>query len=149
MGTILVQEWMRTDVITINPELRVERAWELMARQRIRHLPVVKNGLLVGIITERDLKRTIFSSLPTPPTRQGVKPQPSGTPGDLPVEAIMTKEVYTVKPTDSLLIAVLRMVDEKIGALPVVDEAGKLLGILTETDLLKVLVFLLRKTSFP
>ena len=149
MGTILVQEWMRTDVITINPELRIERAWELMARQRIRHLPVAKNGLLVGIITERDLKRTILSPLPTPPVRQEGKPQPSDTPGDLPVEAIMTKAVYTVKPTDPLLIAVLRMVDEKIGALPVVDEAGKLLGILTETDLLKVLVFLLRKTSFP
>jgi acetoin utilization protein AcuB len=149
MEKILVQEWMRTDVITINPELRVERAWELMARQRIRHLPVVKNGLLVGIITERDLKRTVFSSPPPPPTRQEVKPQPSGTPGDLPVEAIMTKEVYTVKPTDPLLIAVLHMVDEKIGALPVVDETGKLLGILTETDLLKVLVFLLRRTSFP
>jgi len=149
MEKILVQEWMRTEVLTINPELRVERAWELMTRQRIRHLPVVKNGLLAGIITERDLKRTMLSPLPTPPARQEGKPQPRDTPGDLPVEAIMTKAVYTVKPTDPLLMAVLRMVDEKIGALPVVDEAGKLLGILTETDLLKVLVFLLRKTSFP
>ena len=44
MKPMLVQEWMRTDVITINPELRVERVWELMERQRVRHLPVVENG---------------------------------------------------------------------------------------------------------
>jgi CBS domain-containing protein len=42
---------MRPDVITVNPELHVERAWELMERQRVHHLPVVKNTQLVGIVT--------------------------------------------------------------------------------------------------
>ncbi len=149
MKTMLVQEWMRTDVITINPELRVERVRELMERQRIRHLPVVKNGTLVGIVTERDLKRVISPSPPTVPVRQEGKPQPSGAFGDLSAEALMTKGVYTAKPTDPLLNPALRMLNEKIGALPVVDEAGKLVGILTETDLLKALVFLLQKASLP
>jgi acetoin utilization protein AcuB len=149
MKPLLVHEWMRTEVITINPELRVERVWELMERQRIRHLPVVKDGTLVGIITERDLKRASFPSLPAFPVRQEGKPQPPGSPGDLPVEAIMTTGVYTAKPTNPLLNPALRMLNEKIGALPVVDEAGKLVGILTETDLLKALVFLLQKASLP
>ena len=149
MKTMLVQEWMRTDVITINPELRVERVRELMEHERIRHLPVVKNGTLVGIITERDLKRVISPSPPTFPVRQEGKPQPSGAPGDLSAEAIMTKGAYSAKPTDPLLSPALRMLNEKIGALPVVDEAGKLVGILTETDLLKALVFLLQKASLP
>jgi acetoin utilization protein AcuB len=138
---------MRTDVITINPELRVERVWELMERQRIRHLPVVKNDRLVGIITERDLKRVVFPSLLAFPMKQEGKPQPTGSPGDLPAEAIMTKGVYTAKPTDPLLNPALRMLNEKIGALPVVDDSGKLVGIVTETDLLKALIFLLQKAS--
>jgi acetoin utilization protein AcuB len=120
-----------------------------MERQRIRHLPVVKDGTLVGIITERDLKRAIFPTLPAFPVRPEGKLQPTGSPGDLPAEAIMTKGVYTAKPTDPLLSPALRMLNEKIGALPVVDEAGKLVGILTETDLLKALVFLLQKASLP
>jgi acetoin utilization protein AcuB len=147
MKTMLVQEWMRTDVITINPELRIERVWELMERQRIRHLPVVKDDKLVGIITERDLKRTLFPSPPPFPVKHEGKPQPSGTPGDLSAEAVMTKGVYTAKPTDPLLNPALRMLNEKISALPVVDDAGKLVGILTDTDLLKALVFLLQKAS--
>ncbi len=147
MKPILVHEWMRINVVTINPELRVERVWELMERQRIRHLPVVKDGTLLGMITERDLKRAIFPSLPTFPVRQEGKSQSTGSPGDLSVEAIMTQGVYTVKPTDPLLSPALRMLNEKISALPVVDEAGKLVEILTETDLLKALIFLLRKMS--
>jgi len=56
---LLVQDWMRTEVITVNPELHVERAWELMERQRVHHLPVVKNGQLLGIVTQGDLKRAV------------------------------------------------------------------------------------------
>ena len=58
----LVGEWMRTDVVTINPELRVERVWETMWRKQVRHLPVIKQDILVGIITDRDLKRVLFPS---------------------------------------------------------------------------------------
>jgi len=136
---------MRTDVVTINPELRVERVWETMWRERVRHLPVVKKDTVVGIITDRDLKRAVFPSLPAFDVWKEDKPQPPGSPGDLLAEAIMTKGVYTAKPTDTLFSAALRMLNEKIGALPVVDEAGRLVGIITETDLLKALVFFLQK----
>jgi acetoin utilization protein AcuB len=141
----LVGEWMRTDVVTINPELRVERVWETMWRKQVRHLPVIKQDILVGIITDRDLKRALFPSLPAFEVWKEGKPQPTGSPGDLSAEAIMTKGAYTAKPTHTLLSAALRMLNEKIGALPVVDEAGKLVGILTETDLLKALVFILQR----
>lgn len=146
MKKMLVQGWMRTDVITINPELRVERVWELMERQRIRHLPVVKNGKLMEIISQRDLKQAVFPTLPAFPVWREGKPQPTGSPGDLLADAIMTKGVHTAKPTELLLNPDLRMLNEKIGDLPVVDDAGTLVGILTETDLLKALVFLLQKT---
>ena len=143
MKQLLVQDWMRTNVITINSELRVERAWEVMERQRVRHLPVVQHERLVGIVTERDLKRAVFGE-PVITKWKGGKPQPTGTPGDLAAAAIMTRNVATAKPTDLLLSAALRMLDTRIGTLPVVDESGKLLGILTQTDLVKALVSLLQ-----
>lgn len=145
MNASLVQEWMRTNVITINPELRVERAWELMERQRVRHLPVVQQGRLVGIVTERDLKRAVFGAPPVFTVWKEGKPQPTGTPGDLPVQAIMTREASTAKPTDTLQSTALRMLNEKIGSLPVVDDAGMLVGLITQTDLLKALVLLLER----
>src|SRR5262249_46464451 len=127
---------MHTTVVAINPELWVERAWEMMERQRVRHLPVVKQERLVGIVTQRDLKRAVFGNPPILTVWKGGKPQPSGSPGDLLVEAIMTREVYTVKPTETLLSAALCMRAAKISALPVVDDAKKLVGILTQTDVL-------------
>jgi CBS domain-containing protein len=143
MEPLLVRDWLHTDVVTINPELRIERVWELMEHKRVRHLPVVKNDQLGGIVTDRDLKRALFPAPPTFPGWREGKPQPSGSPGDLPAEAIMTKGVYTTKPDEPLLNPARRMLNEKIGAVPVVDDTGRLVGILTETDLLKALVFLL------
>lgn len=145
MKPLLVKEWMRTEVVTVNPELRVERAWELMERRHLRHLPVVQHGHLVGMVTERDLKRAVFAASPLVTVWKAGKPQPTGTPGDLPVQAIMTQGASTATPTDTLLSAAVRMLNEKIGALPVVDDAGQLVGLLSQTDLLKALVVLLER----
>ena len=103
MNPLLVHEWMRTKVVTVNPELRVERAWKLMERQQIRHLPVVQHGQLVGMVTERDLKRAVFGTSPRMTVWKAGKPQPTGTPGDLPVQAIMTQGAFTANPADTLL----------------------------------------------
>lgn len=147
MKKMLVQDWMRTDVVTINPELRVERVWDLMERERIRHLPVINNGALVGIVTERDLKRTVFPVTPPFPRWQEGKPQPTGTPGDLPVSSIMTTDVYTVKPTDTILQAALYLLTHKVRSLPVLDAVNTLIGMVTDTDLLKALAFLLQEEA--
>lgn len=147
MNSLLVREWMRTEVVTVNPELRVERAWELMERRRIRHLPVIQQGRLVGMVTERDLKRAVFAAAPLVTVWKAGKPQPTGTPGDLSVQAIMTQGVRTAKPTDTLLSAALLMQNEKVGALPVVDDTGRLVGLISQSDLLKALVFLLERNQ--
>ncbi len=149
MKNLVVRDWMCTNIITINPELRIERAWEVMARRGIRHLPVVKNERLVGIVTERDLKRALFPPTPLAWIPHGGKPHATGAPQDLPVAAIMTKAVFTVKATDPLLHATMRMVTEKIGSLPVVNDAQGLVGMMTDTDLLKALVFLLSQVPSP
>ncbi|NOT55515.1 MAG: CBS domain-containing protein [Deltaproteobacteria bacterium] len=149
MKNLIVRDWMCPNVITINQELRIERAWEVMTRRGIRHLPVVKNARLVGIVTERDLKRALFPATPLAWIPHCGKPHATGAPQDLPVEAIMTKAVLTVTPTDPLLTAVMCMVTKKIGSLPVVNDAYGLVGIVTDTDLLKALVFLLSQEPNP
>jgi acetoin utilization protein AcuB len=133
---------MHTEVITINPELHVERAWEMMERQRVHHLPVVKNNQLVGIIAQGDLKRALFRtplSVPSPP--EGRQP-PAKSPGDLSVAAIMTKTVHTAKPTEPVRSVAQRLLSAHIGCLPVVDDAGAVVGIVTKTDLVKAVVAL-------
>jgi len=142
---LLIREWMRTEVLTVNPELHVERAWELMERQRVHHLPVVKNTQLVGIVTQGDLKRALFRtplSVLAPP--EG-RPQPAQPPGDMSVAAIMTKTVHTAKPTEPLLSVAQRLLSAHIGSLPVVDDANAVVGIVTKTDLVKALVHVLQR----
>lgn len=136
----LVCDWMRTHVITVNPELRIERAWEQMARYGIRHLPVVKNGLLVGIVTERDLKRAVFAATQAPATIDYKTVLPGPNPGDAPVETIMTRSVSIAAPSENLQAVALRMLRDRIGALPVVSGRRRLLGILTLSDLVRAIL---------
>lgn len=139
---LFTQDWMQTEVITVNPELHIERAWEIMERQRVHHLPVVKNNQLVGIVSQGDLKRALFRtplSVLAPP--EGRLP-PQQPPGDLSVAAIMTKTVHTAKPTEPLRSVAQRLLSAHVGSLPVVDNSGNVVGIVTKTDLVKALVAL-------
>jgi CBS domain-containing protein len=135
-----VREWMQTNVITVNPELRIERAWETMARHGVRHLPVVKNGLLVGILTERDLKRAVFGPGTTPKVSSYTTVPPTPNPADYPVEAIMTRCVSIAAPSENLQAVALRMLRDRVGALPVVSGSGVLVGILTLGDLVRAVL---------
>ncbi len=142
---LLTRDWMHTDVLTVNPELHVERAWEVMERQRVHHLPVVKNSQLVGIATQGDLKRALFRtplSVPVPP--EGRQP-PAKSPGDLSVAAIMTKTVHTATPSEPLRSVVHRLLSAHIGCLPVVNDTGAVVGIVTKTDLVKALIAFLQQ----
>ena len=139
-----VQEGMHTEVITINPELHVERAWEIMERQHVHHLPVVKNSKLVGIVTQGDLKRALFRTpLSTTVPPEGRTP-PKKSPGDMSVAAIMTKTVHTATPTEPVLSVAQRLLNAYIGSLPVVDDTDAVVGIVTKTNLVQALVRLLQ-----
>ncbi|MBI3988356.1 MAG: CBS domain-containing protein [candidate division NC10 bacterium] len=129
-----VAEWMKKDPITIGPETGVWEAARLLRQYRIRHLPVVKKGTLVGIVTDRDIKRI----LPSPATSLSVY-EVSYLLDRLEVKEVMTKEVMTVGPEVPIEEAAKLMHDRKIGCLPVL-EGDALVGIITETDLLAALV---------
>ena len=135
-----VSDWMQAQVITVNPELRIERAWEVMARHGIRHLPVVKHNLLVGIVTERDLKRAVFTEGSASESFRMHALQPMSNPGDYSVEAIMTRCVSVAAPSENLLAVAWRMLQGRVGSLPVVDDNGQVVGILTLCDLVRAML---------
>jgi CBS domain-containing protein len=128
---MLVREWMTTVLVTIRPDTPVAEAEHLMRHRRIRHLPVVKDGRLCGIITDRDVRTT----MPSPATSLAA--------GEirylldrLLVERVMTRSVVTIGPDAPVADAVKLVLAHRVGALPVVD-GDRLAGIITETDLLR------------
>jgi len=126
-----VKMWMTRDPITAAPTLSIKAAWRLLQERRIRHLPVVEGGKLVGIVTDRDLRQVIFD--PTIQEELGNLPRALNL---LTVREIMTWGVVTVHPRTEIRQAARIMREQKIGVLPVV-EGNKVVGILTERDVIK------------
>ncbi|MCP3100828.1 CBS domain-containing protein [Myxococcus sp. K15C18031901] len=121
----IVGELMTREVVTLKETQNLGKADELLKLHRIRHLPVVRQGKLVGLITHRDLLRAAATHATDPAA------QP------LWAADIMTRDVTTVLPDTPLRKAVELMLSHKFGCLPVADADGTLLGILTEADLVR------------
>jgi CBS-domain-containing membrane protein len=127
-----VKDLMRRQVVTLSVTSTLDIATDIMTMGRIRHLPVVDDGgMLVGIVTQRDLYRAAISSV----LRLGEKAEREWL-GKVPVFDVMTADVVTVGPEEGIIDALTRLLDRKVGALPVV-ERGRLVGLLTETDCLR------------
>jgi acetoin utilization protein AcuB len=128
-----VVDVMTKDPLTVSPSDIIGQADELMFENRFRQLPVVEGNHLVGIVTDRDI-RSFFSGplLSSPEARE--------TAFNTKVREIMTTEPMTLSPDDDLEEAVQLLIDEKIGGIPVVEEAEGLVGIVTYVDLLRYLL---------
>jgi proline dehydrogenase/CBS domain-containing protein len=133
----VVGKWMTENVITVLPHDKIIDAFELMQGRGIRHLPVVENGELKGLVTDRDIRLALIPSLLSTPEERmfhlGALEQ---------VDEIMTTDLITVAPTTTIEEAAKLMAKYKIGAVPVVAD-GQLVGILTETDILCVFIEML------
>jgi CBS-domain-containing membrane protein len=113
---------MTRSVVTVLPRLSVQSAMRLMHDGRFRHVPVLEDDRLVGILSDRDVRGREHLS----------------------IAEVMQREVITVNPSTPVEVAARLLLDNKIGALPVVDEAsGALVGIVSQTDLFGVLAQLL------
>ena len=131
---MLVRDVMQSKLITIDPETTLPQAMRLAAERRVRHLPVVRDGELIGIVSDRDLKQAMAS-----PATSLEAHELTYLLNRLTVGEIMTRAVITIGPMAPFEEAARLMVQEKISALPVMA-AGQLIGIVTETDLLDLLV---------
>jgi acetoin utilization protein AcuB len=129
---MVVEDVMTRDVVTLTPEHTLRDAIDLLRSKRIRHLPIVEAQKLVGIVTDRDVKRA------TPSVIAGVdRDEYDNSLLTIKVSQLMTREPITVPRQSALKAAVEIFINRKVGALPVVDE-GHLVGILTEIDILRV-----------
>lgn len=134
---MFVTETMRTDLIAVGAETKLSEAKSLMQEGNFRHLPVVDaDGKLVGIITDRDMRDAQPSSLVDQEDYQ----QTFAKVMQHTVGEIMTKNPLTVAPYYTLQDTLLMIGKKKVGALPVIDEDGKLKGILSTRDLLRAFV---------
>ena len=132
---MLVRKWMSKNPIVIEESASLSEAINLLKEKKIRRLPVVKNGKLVGIISDRDLKEASpskVSSLDIWELHYLMS--------KIKVKSVMTRNPITVSPDTTLERAAILMFDNKIGGLPVVDKKGDLVGILTEQDVFKALI---------
>jgi len=134
---MLVGERMNHPVITIRPDMSVVDALNLMKRERIRRTPVVKDGQLVGIVSDKDL----LNASPSPATSLSIY-ELNYLITKIQVKDVMSKEVMTVTENTPIEEAARIMADNKIGGLPVMRE-GKVVGIITETDLFKIFLELM------
>ncbi|MBT3185620.1 MAG: CBS domain-containing protein [Nitrospina sp.] len=130
-----VKELMSTKLITVSPEDKLDRVFFLYNFENIRHLPVVEKNKLVGILSDRDLKKILGP-------KKSIIEKPDGTTVQLStrkVKNIMRRGVLTIEPEQRAADAAAIMAKRKIGALPVVHKE-KLVGIITATDILKAFV---------
>jgi acetoin utilization protein AcuB len=127
---VFVKEIMAAPVISIGPDETLRGVMNVMRSHRIRQVPVIDNGSLVGIITDRDTKRA------TPSVLSGDREEYDRILDSTKVAQFMTREPTTVS-LDTPVKAVVRIfITQKIGALPVV-EGGEVVGIVTQIDALR------------
>ncbi|MCB0006456.1 MAG: CBS domain-containing protein [Anaerolineales bacterium] len=136
MKTSKVSEWMSRDVITVQPNTTLPEAHAIMRNLGIRRLPIVDTQeRLVGIITLGDIRGAEAS----PATTLSIW-ELNYLIAKLKVKEIMTKDPLTVRPDTTIGEAAMMMHENKVGGLPVIDEMGKLIGIITESDIFEMVV---------
>ena len=128
---MLVQDIMNKNVITMKKHETIRTAFDLMANKNIRHIPIVDDGgNCIGILSDRDVRSavpSIFSNQMQPKIL------------NMPVESIMNKNVKTAHPLDFIEDVAIYFYKNRISCLPIV-QGQKLVGIITETDILRVFI---------
>lgn len=130
-----VCDWMTEDVVTITPDTTLKEAHDLMNEKGIRRLPVVKDGKIVGIVTLGDIR--------------GAEPSRASSLSiwevhhllaKIKVSEIMTRKPVTIQQNVSIGDAAKLMLEKKFSGLPVVDDENHLVGIITESDIFRLVV---------
>jgi acetoin utilization protein AcuB len=140
VASLSVSDYMTPNPITVEPEEPLMRALEIVRLRGVRRLPVAVGGVLVGLVTEGDLKRA------EPSTLTDSQEDFNRVMEETPVSRIMISQPITTTTDTPLLEAAEIMLNTKYGALPVVSD-GRVVGILTDNDLTRALVDLMREAK--
>jgi CBS domain-containing protein len=143
MQTLKVKHLMTDKLVTLFVEETLPLAEDIMKLRHIRHLPVVNDeGRLEGLVSHRDILAAQISVLAGLTNKERAQLQAKVKVGD-----IMQTGIVTAVPDESVLDAAMRMADLKLGCLPVVDVDRRLVGILTEADLLRLVIRYLERDA--
>lgn len=140
LSALLVSDYMTPNPIVVEPEDPLMRAIEIIRLRGVRRLPVAVGGMLVGLVTEGDLKRA------EPSTLTDSEADFNRVMEETPLSRIMIQNPLTTTADAPLLEAADVLLNTKYGALPVVT-AGRVVGILTDNDLIRALVDVLREAK--
>jgi acetoin utilization protein AcuB len=135
--TMLVKNWMSKEVITVDVNDSMADASRLMKEHHFRGLPVMKKGELVGVVTDRDLKRASASDANTLDIHELLY-----LVSQVKIKDIMTKDPITIPVDYTVEEAAQVLLENKLSRAPVVDQQGKLVGMITQSDIFRVLVSL-------
>ena len=130
-----VQDWMSKDLVTVEQDTSIMKASKVMKQNNIQHLPVLKKGRLVGIVSDRDLKEATPSKATTLDIHEMYYLLDT-----IAVKSLMPKRLYSIAPGDTVEKAAAVMLNHHISALLVVDAKGALAGIITKGDIFRAFV---------
>lgn len=125
---LVAQQIMSQPVVTRGPKDHIEEAWDLICTNRFRHLPILEDGHLVGILSDRRLNNMLVSS------------QRQGTDHPIVISEVMITPVLSARPYTAVSDIAKTFVTERIGAMPILDDHDTLIGIITRSDILRTLI---------
>jgi acetoin utilization protein AcuB len=131
----LVKDWMTREVVTVARDTTLPEAHQIMTENQIRRLPVVENGRLVGIITRGDVRGAEASEATTLSIWEL-----HYLIAKIEIGQIMTRDPVTVSQDASIGQAAQVMLENRLSGLPVIDSEGELVGIITESDIFRIVV---------
>jgi CBS domain-containing protein len=128
-----VSDLMSRDVLCLSEDMDLSHIEDAMRLFKFRHMPVTDDGRLLGVVTQRDVLRVCASSL-----LPNAAEQTALLTKAYRVRDVMTRDVKTVRPGAPLTEAAKILIHDKIGCLPVVDDGNVLVGILTDSDFVRL-----------
>ncbi len=132
---MLVKEWMSEDPIVLDENASIMKAVQIMKEHNIHRIPVLRQGKLVGIVTDRDIREATPSKATTLDVHELYYLL-----SEIKVKDIMTPDPLTIHPDETVEFAAVIMLENRISGLPVIDYEGHVIGVITQTDIFKFLI---------
>ena len=138
---MLVREYMTPNPMSVKEDNSILETAELMKEHKVRRFPVLRGDQLIGIVTDRDLRSAAPSQVVSFDAQEReLMPELHSLLAGITVKEVMSREVITIHPEQTIVAAAQLMLEHRMSGIPVVDSRDQLQGIITETDIFKVLV---------
>jgi acetoin utilization protein AcuB len=138
---MLVKEYMTPNPRSVSEDSSILETADLMKKHKVRRFPVLRDNELIGIVTDRDLRSAAPSQVISFDAQEReLMPELHSLLSGITVQEVMSRDVITIHPDQTIVAAAQLMLEHRMSGIPVVDSRSQLLGIITETDIFKVLV---------